>query len=68
MHDDDRIALALVEYHLDDLPEKTAGTYLVVDLDVAIAARGRADLLVPHLEVHDTAGDVIGHRRLASPS
>lgn len=42
-------------------------TYYVVSLVVALAARGRGDLLVPYREVRNATGTVIGCRQLAQP-
>jgi hypothetical protein len=55
----------LVEYgHAHDLPQPVAGTGYVVSLVVALAVRGRDDLLAPYLEVRNEAGTMIGCRYL----
>lgn len=43
-------------------------TYYVVSLVVALAARGRPDLLVPYREVRNMANVVVGCRQLARPA
>lgn len=55
----------LVEYgHAHDLPQPAAGTDYVVSLVVALAMRGRGDLLAPYLEVRNEQGTMIGCRFL----
>lgn len=55
----------LVEYgHVHDLPPKQDGTEYVVSLVVALAARGRDDLLAPYVEVRNEQGTMIGCRYL----
>jgi hypothetical protein len=55
----------LVEYgHVHDLPQPQPGTDYVVSLVVALAARGRSDLLAPYVEVRDEQGTMIGCRYL----
>ena len=44
---------------------ETPRTFLLVPLVVALAARGRNDLLVPYREVRNLDGTVIGCRALA---
>lgn len=41
--------------------------YYVVPLVVALAARGRSDLLVPYRDVRSLTGTVLGCRQLAQP-
>lgn len=54
-----------VEYgHVHDLPQPQAGTAYVVSLVVALAARGRADLLAPYVEVRNEQGTMVGCRYL----
>lgn len=43
-------------------------TYYVVPLVVALAARGRPDLLVPYRDVRNMSGTVLGCRQLACPA
>lgn len=58
-------AYELVEYgHIHDLPPKRDGTEYLVSLVVALAARGRDDLLAPYVEVRDEQGTMIGCRYL----
>lgn len=58
-------AYELVEYgHLDGLPPQQRGTTYIVSLVAALAARGRADLLAPYVEVRNEAGTMIGCRYL----
>lgn len=67
------IPAPLVDYgDLTGLPDwdgsadgETPRTYLLVPLVVALAARGRNDLLVPYREVRNLTGTVIGCRALA---
>jgi hypothetical protein len=60
-----RQSYELVEYgHAHDLPRPVAGTDYVVSLVVALAVRGRSDLLAPYLEVRNEAGTMIGCRFL----
>ena len=67
-HDGVLIPTVLTEYgHITGLPNPEPRVYLVVSLVVALAARGRSDLLVPDAEVRNTDGTVVGCRRLASP-
>jgi hypothetical protein len=55
----------MVEYgHAHDLPRPEAGTDYVVSLVVALAVRGRDDLLAPYLEVRNEEGTMIGCRYL----
>lgn len=44
-----------------------ARTFYVVPLVVALAARGRSDLLVPYRDVRSMSGTVLGCRQLAQP-
>lgn len=48
-----------------NLPDPVPGTLHLVSLPVALAAAGRADLLVVDREVRNLAGTVIGCRALA---
>lgn len=50
------------------IPDPVAGTWYIVALVVAIAARDRDDLLVPHAYVRDLDGSIIGSRRLGRPT
>lgn len=67
------IPLECVDYgDLTGLPDwdgsadgETPRTFLLVPLVVALAARGRLDLLVPYREVRNPTGTVIGCRALA---
>ena len=55
----------LVEYgRIHDLPQPQHGTDYIVSLVVALAARGRDDLLAPYIEVRNDAGTMIGCRFL----
>jgi hypothetical protein len=55
----------LVEYgHIENLPQPVPGTDYIVSLVVALAARGRDDLLAPYAEVRDARGTMIGCRFL----
>lgn len=47
--------------------DETPRTYHVVSTIVALAARGRSDLLAPYREVRNMEGSVIGCRALAKP-
>lgn len=59
----------LVEFgHVHDLPEPEHGVWFIVSLPVALACRGRSDLLVPYQEVRNHEGTVIGCRSLARPA
>lgn len=54
-----------VEYgHVHDLPPKQDGTDYIVSLVVALAARGRDDLLAPYVEVRNGGGTMVGCRYL----
>ena len=58
-------AVEFVEYgHVHDLPQPEAGTDYIVSLVVALAARGRSDLLAPYLEVRNGQGTMVGCRFL----
>lgn len=58
-------AYELVEYgHIHDLPQPAPDIDYVVSLVVALAARGRDDLLAPYLEVRNEQGTMIGCRYL----
>lgn len=60
--------VGLVEYgHVEGLPARQPLRHLLVDLDVALAERGRADLLVGRTPVHHTDGRLLGYRHLTSP-
>lgn len=66
------VAVEGVEYgYVDKLPPADGHTpprtFYVVSLVVALAARGRPDLLVPYRQVRNLAGAVIGCRQLARP-
>ena len=62
------IPTVLVTYgYLNDLPEAQPDVRLIVSPAVAVAAPGRADLLVPYSEVRNAIGTVLGCRLLASP-
>lgn len=52
----------------DRIEPDPARTYYVVPLVVALAARGRSDLLVPYRDVRTLSGSVIGCRQLAQPA
>lgn len=55
----------MVEYgHIHALPQPAADTDYVVSLVVALAARGRDDLLAPYLEVRNESGTMVGCRFL----
>jgi hypothetical protein len=55
----------LVEYgHAHDLPQPVPGTDYIVSLVVALAVRGRNDLLAPYIEVRNGQGTMIGCRYL----
>jgi hypothetical protein len=55
----------LVEYgHVHDLPPQDGYTDYVVSLVVALAARGRDDLMAPYLEVRNAEGTMVGCRYL----
>jgi hypothetical protein len=55
----------LVEYgHAHDLPQPQPNTDYIVSLVVALAVRGRDDLLAPYLEVRNEQGTMIGCRFL----
>ena len=55
--------IAYVEYgRIDGLPQPVAGVNYVVSLVVALAARGRSDLVAPWLEVRNETGTVVGCR------
>lgn len=71
------VAVEGVEYgHISGLPKFQEGwdradsgrVYYVVPLVVALAARGRPDLLVPYRDVRSMAGTVLGCRQLARPA
>lgn len=67
-HDGQNIPTVLIEYGtVEDLPERRNGVQLIVSPAVAVATRGRSDLLVPYSEVRNTTGTVVGCRLLASP-
>lgn len=58
-------AYELVEYgHAHDLPRPQPGTDYIVSLVVALAVRGRDDLLAPYVEVRNDEGTMIGCRYL----
>ena len=50
------------------LPEPLPGAFFVVPLVVGLAASDRNDLLVPHDDVRDMSGCIIGSRKLARPA
>ena len=55
----------LVEYgRIHDLPQPQSGIQYVVSLVVALAARGRDDLLAPYVEVRNAEGTMVGCRYL----
>jgi hypothetical protein len=55
----------LVQYGaIHDLPPRQEGTDYIVSLVVALAARGRDDLLAPFVEVRNDDGTMIGCRYL----
>jgi hypothetical protein len=55
----------LVEYgHVHDLPQPETGTDYIVSLVVALAARGRDDLLAPYAEIRNSEGTMVGCRFL----
>lgn len=57
--------VAWMEYgHVHDLPQPRRGVDYVVSLVVALAARGRDDLLAPYDEVRNAEGTMIGCRLL----
>lgn len=67
---DCKVAVEGVEYGYITglpLPDKERRIRYVVPLVVALAARGRDDLLVPYRDVRNMAGSVIGCRQLAQP-
>ncbi|MFD6874506.1 hypothetical protein [Streptomyces sp. NPDC060075] len=61
------VHIDLVEVHVRNLPAARPGVRLIVPGAVALATRGRSDLLIPFGEVRSRAGDVVGHQVLASP-
>ncbi|MFZ3494592.1 hypothetical protein ACODT5_15435 [Streptomyces sp. 5.8] len=66
-HGDQHLEIHLVRYVVRDLPASRPGVYLLVDPAIGACVRGRADLLVPLDEVHDSNGVPVGHRYLVSP-
>ncbi len=59
------VAYEYVEYgHVDDLPPPRPDADYIVSLVVALAARGRDDLLAPYVEVRNAEGTMIGCRYL----
>ncbi|MGP3686502.1 hypothetical protein ACTVZO_17650 [Streptomyces sp. IBSNAI002] len=61
------VHIDLVEFHVRGLPAPRADVRLIVPAGVAMATRGRSDLLVPLGDVRDGAGESVGHQILASP-
>lgn len=62
------VGVVRVEYgHVSDLPDVKANTWYVVSLALALAARGRPDLLVPWRQVRNARGTIVGCRGLAQP-
>lgn len=60
--------VGLVEYsHIEGLPDRQRPKHFLVDLDVALAAPGRGDLLVGREPIHDPKGRLLGYRHLTSP-
>ncbi|KNZ70326.1 hypothetical protein Tfer_0886 [Thermincola ferriacetica] len=51
---------------VENLPDPEEGTFYIVSLAVAQAARHRRDLLVPNDTVRDEQGKIIGCRSLAT--
>ena len=59
------LSYELVEYgRARDLPQPAENTLYIVSLVVALAVRGRDDLLAPYLEVRNTEGTMVGCRFL----
>jgi hypothetical protein len=59
--------IELVEFgHAHHLPSKRSDVQLVVSLVVALACRGRDDLVFPYREVRNRNGTVIGCRQFGS--
>jgi hypothetical protein len=59
--------IELVEFgHAHDLPPKRLGVHIAVSLVVALACRGRDDLVFPYREVRDRNGTVVGCRQFGS--
>ena len=55
----------LVQYGAaHDLPQPEDGTLFIVSLVVALAVRGRDDLLAPYVEVRNGEGTMVGCRYL----
>lgn len=50
-----------------DMDSRDREVWYLVSLVTALGARGRGDLLVPHLAVRDLSGRVIGCRAFARP-
>ncbi|MFD9306111.1 hypothetical protein ACFWCB_26240 [Streptomyces sp. NPDC060048] len=67
LHGGRPLEIHLVRYLVWDLPACQPGVYLVVDPAIGVCVRGRADLLVPLDQVHDSTGVPVGHRYLVSP-
>ncbi len=61
------VHIDLVEFYVRGLPAPRPGTRLIVPYGVALATRGRSDLLVPVGDVRDRSGEPVGHQLLASP-
>ncbi|WP_405710030.1 hypothetical protein OG264_15975 [Streptomyces xanthophaeus] len=67
VHGGETVHIDLVEFHVRGLPAVRPGTRLIVPASVALASRGRSDLLVPVGDVRTRSGDSVGHQVLASP-
>lgn len=61
------VQIDLCEFHIRDLPAAVTGTRLIVPPGVALASRGRSDLLIAFGDVCDATGASLGHRLLVSP-
>jgi hypothetical protein len=59
------VAYEYVQYgHVHDLPQPRPDADYIVSLVVALAARGRDDLLAPFVEVRNDEGTMVGCRYL----
>ncbi|MFD3777321.1 hypothetical protein [Streptomyces sp. NPDC058612] len=67
VHGGRTVEIDLCEFHVRDLPAPQASTRLIVPPGVALASRGRGDLLIAFGDVVDTTGASVGHRLLVSP-
>lgn len=67
VHGGRTVHIDLVEFHVRGLPAPRPGTRLIVPCVVALASRGRSDLLVPIGDVRTRSGESVGFQVLASP-